>query len=615
MNKSNKNNMLINTLGRQRMLTQMMAKDVGKVYDLKPSVKDFSQINNSTDNLKYNLLETTDELTSAINEYDNYFSTIKQGYIVSEGRLISFKGAVSGMDNTLKEHEMIWNNFKNAVNVVLKEESNSSDYLKAISFISDNNKKLLSYSDLITSEVLDYNNNRNLIIYYSVIAMSILLLVFLGVFIRKAYKDLFVPISQLSSGAAELGLTIVQDEKESNDESPVFTEVKTVFSQLNSLLALMENLNRNIPFKDILEYIFNTFSEYIPYTYIGVALIDEDRKTITGSYAVTGQHHRELPAKMLGGKVLIKETSLHCIIETGEERIINDLEEYVKGKPVKGYNNILIEEGIRASITFPLKSNDEVIGIIFFSSNIKDVYKEEHIRFLKTLANSIALSLEKDIFNDELIISSSLALAKLTEERDNETGEHLNRMKIYSRMIAEFLSREEKYKNLIDINYISDIERFAPLHDVGKVAIRDEILLKPGKLTEEEFEIMKTHTAYGAKVLRKSEENLNKKGRSIYRTAIEIAEGHHEKWDGSGYPYGRRGEEIPLSARIVAIADVFDALTSKRPYKKAFSFEDSINIIKEGSGKHFDPYLVKVFFKNLEKIKQRYKEFTNMELE
>jgi HD-GYP domain-containing protein (c-di-GMP phosphodiesterase class II) len=111
-----------------------------------------------------------------------------------------------------------------------------------------------------------------------------------------------------------------------------------------------------------------------------------------------------------------------------------------------------------------------------------------------------------------------------------------------------------------------------------------------------------------------AEENLNKKGRSIYRLAIEIAEGHHEKWDGSGYPHGRRREDIPLSARIVAMADVFDALTSERPYKKAFSFEESVNIIKAGSGKHFDPYLVEVFLKNLSSVKQKYIEFTSMKL-
>jgi len=390
-----------------------------------------------------------------------------------------------------------------------------------------------------------------------------------------------------------------------------FLEINTVFEQLNNLINLIENINKNVPFKQILEYIFNTFSKYIPYTHIGVALIDYDKKMVRASYGISSDNHKNLVSKMKGIEAYLDNTSLSKIVQNGEERIINDLEEYVKGKPLKEYNNILIEEGIKSSITFPLKSNNKVIGIIFFSSNLKNIYKKEHIIFLRTLANSIALSLEKDILIKDMIISSTLALAKLTEERDPETGEHLYRMKKYSKMIAEFLSKEDKYKDIIDIDYIDNIERFSPLHDIGKVAIPDEILLKPGKLTHEEFEIMKNHTIYGAKVLKTADEILERNGMSIYKTAIDIVEGHHEKWDGSGYPYGRKGEEIPLSARIVAIADVFDALTSKRQYKKPFSFEDTIKIIKKGSGKHFDPFIVDVFIKNINAIKSKYQNFKN----
>jgi response regulator RpfG family c-di-GMP phosphodiesterase len=244
------------------------------------------------------------------------------------------------------------------------------------------------------------------------------------------------------------------------------------------------------------------------------------------------------------------------------------------------------------------------IGIIFFSSNQKNVYKKEHVEFLNILANSITLSLEEDILIDDMIVSSTLALATLTEERDSETGKHLDRMKRYSKLIAELLSQEDKYKDIIDADYINDIERFSPLHDIGKVAIRDEILLKPAKLTEEEFNIMKTHTIYGGKVLRRADENIRKIGHSIFSMGIEIAEGHHERWDGTGYPNSIKGEDIPLSARIVAVADVLDALTSKRPYKRAYSFEESINIIYEEAGNHFDPFIVEVLRKNLDSIKR-----------
>jgi response regulator RpfG family c-di-GMP phosphodiesterase len=362
----------------------------------------------------------------------------------------------------------------------------------------------------------------------------------------------------------------------------------------------------------MLKYIFDTFSNYIPYTHIGVALISDDKKRIKASYAMTNKH-KSLLKKLVGYEMIINNTSLGKVIESGEERIINDLEEYVIGKPLKEYNKMLIEEGIKASITFPLRANDNVLGIIFFSSDTKNVYKKEHIRFLRLLANSMGLSLEKSILIDDLVISTTLSLAKLTEERDSDTGEHLSRMSYYSRMLAEVLSKEDKYKDKIDIDYIDSIERFSPLHDIGKVAIKDEILLKPGKLTYEEYEIMKTHAIYGGKVLRLAEENLNRKGRSIFRVAIEIAEGHHEKWDGSGYPYGKSKEEIPLSARIVALADVFDALTSKRPYKEPFSFERSVEMIVEGKGKHFDPEIVDAFLKNRDKFERSYNRFNDIE--
>lgn len=445
---------------------------------------------------------------------------------------------------------------------------------------------------------------------YIEIALVVLILMFLILLLVNVYKKLLLPVSKLYKDMRRVGLIDDITCNMSGEKiMPAFFEEERIFNKLNSLILLIENLSRNVPFKHILNYIFDSFIEYIPYTYIGIALIDDNGKSIKASYGVQGKHHQNLAKRLLGFKVGINGTSLGRIIGTGKERIINDLEEYVKGNPIKEYNRILLEEGIRSSITFPLKNDKEVVGIIFFSSNTKNVYKKEHISFLKTLANSIMLSLEEDILIDDLVISSTLALAMLTEERDPETGDHLNRMKTYSKIIAELLSQKNEYKSIIDTEYINNIERFSPLHDIGKVAIKDDILLKPGKLSEEEFEIMKTHAVYGAKVLKRAEENLKKRGRSIFKLGIEIAEGHHEKWDGSGYPYGKKGEDIPLSARIVAVADVFDALTSKRPYKRAFSLEESIQIIMEGSGKQFDPDIVNVFVENIQIIKETYEKF------
>ena len=185
------------------------------------------------------------------------------------------------------------------------------------------------------------------------------------------------------------------------------------------------------------------------------------------------------------------------------------------------------------------------------------------------------------------------ALAKLAETRDPETGYHLERMQNYSRIMADALSRSGEFKEITP-RFINAIYTTSPLHDVGKVGIPDRILLKPDRLNDEEFAIMKSHTTLGYETLNSA---YKKNPRALYlRMSAEIALAHHEQWDGSGYPNGLRGDDIPLAARIVSLADVFDALTSKRIYKPAFSREKTRDIIIQGRGTHFDPRIVDAFF-------------------
>jgi len=183
-----------------------------------------------------------------------------------------------------------------------------------------------------------------------------------------------------------------------------------------------------------------------------------------------------------------------------------------------------------------------------------------------------------------------LSLATLAETRDNETGAHILRTQRYVRALAVQLKDHPKFRDELDEETIDLLYKSAPLHDVGKVGIPDAILLKPGKLTDDEFEIMKTHASLGADSLEVAEKELG--SNSFMRLAREIAATHHEKWDGSGYPLGLKGEDIPLSGRLMAVADVYDALISKRVYKPAFPHEKAMDIIHEGRGKHFDPDVV-----------------------
>jgi response regulator RpfG family c-di-GMP phosphodiesterase len=190
-------------------------------------------------------------------------------------------------------------------------------------------------------------------------------------------------------------------------------------------------------------------------------------------------------------------------------------------------------------------------------------------------------------------MATILGLAKLAEYRDEGTGTHLERIREYAKLIAEALAGKPKYAGHITPEYVDDIYQSSILHDIGKVGIPDAVLLKPAKLTDEEFNVIKRHTTLGGDAIQAIEAKIE--GRSFLALGKEIAYNHHEKWDGSGYPRGLSGEAIPLAARIIALADVYDALTTKRFYKEAYSHNKSRQIIVDLKGTHFDPEMVDVF--------------------
>lgn len=185
------------------------------------------------------------------------------------------------------------------------------------------------------------------------------------------------------------------------------------------------------------------------------------------------------------------------------------------------------------------------------------------------------------------------ALARLAESRDPEMGEHLERIRAYCRILAVHLAHEGPYAAQIDAEFIEELERSGPLHDIGKVGIPDAILLKPGRLTPDEYEVMKRHAVIGSEALRQTAQHTRSGG--FLRMAVDIARSHHERFDGSGYPDGLRGDEIPLAARIVALADVYDALTSARVYKPAYDPIVVKAMIEQEDGWYFDPAIVEAF--------------------
>ena len=188
-----------------------------------------------------------------------------------------------------------------------------------------------------------------------------------------------------------------------------------------------------------------------------------------------------------------------------------------------------------------------------------------------------------------------LNFAEMVEARDISTGNHVKKTAFYVEAIAKELRKEGKFKDILTDSYIKVLKRSAPLHDIGKIAISDLILNKPGRFTDDEFKIMQSHTTEGKNILTKIETNASDMDEGYLKESIEMANFHHEKWDGTGYPAKIKGEEIPLAARIMAVADVFDALVAERVYKKSFPYEKAMEIITEGSGKAFDPVVVEAF--------------------
>ncbi|MBN2295441.1 MAG: response regulator [Pirellulales bacterium] len=217
------------------------------------------------------------------------------------------------------------------------------------------------------------------------------------------------------------------------------------------------------------------------------------------------------------------------------------------------------------------------------------------------------------LVSHELMIFS---LAKLTESRDKETGAHLERIREYCQVLAGHLSREPEYRDRVDGDFVQLIYLTSPLHDIGKVGIPDAILLKPGPLTSDEFEVMKQHTVIGSRTL---DAALSAHPEAKFLCmARDIARSHHERYNGSGYPDGLVGDEIPLSGQIVGLADVYDALTSKRVYKKSFSHEQAREMILDENGNHFNPDIVRAFLVNEDlfvEIHEKFSEQERMELQ
>lgn len=605
----NQTGQLINVLGRQRMLTQQIAKDANRLYVLIQSEETGTAVSSSRIILEAKT-QSRNMLQTAVDEFNSVISGILAGEINVSEQSVKLDISDSTVANISAKIQDSWQNYRLAAEKIATSDSITTDMAEAIMYINANNTQLLELSEELTEEVIKLRTEKTeksrstaqIIMLFSLLSL------FAGMI--WLYQFVILPLDELYQQLSITGIDSPVRRRSFFPATPaaiaMSSEVRHAFERLRSLIKLIENVNQNVSFQEVLDFIYDTFSKYIPYSYIGIALLKDNNTVLEASYGICSEELSGLRNALEGIRADVDSTSLAEIMDNNQARIINDYQGFMKDRNVKNYSQHLLDAGIKSSITLPLNSNERQLGLIFFSSTKKNVYNHSHLAFLQTIANSIGISFEKSIFIDQLLYSSILAMARLTEARDEDTGDHLERIKHYTRTIAIWLRDAGYHRETLNQTYIDDLARFSPLHDIGKVGIRDGILLKPGKLTNEEFEEMKKHTDYGARVLDVAEQQMKQAGRSLFKIGIEIVSSHHEKWNGSGYPRGLKEEDIPLSARIVAVADVFDALTSKRPYKEAFSFAEAIHTMQSGRGSHFDPTILDVFTSDLVRLEETF---------
>lgn len=364
----------------------------------------------------------------------------------------------------------------------------------------------------------------------------------------------------------------------------------------------LEELNKHIPLREKLITAHQSLKNQFPFIVrIAIALY-EPETGILKTYVHSSGNDNPLENYQSS---LDDAPSLKAILQKGLPRVINNMVTFENG--TSEHTSRIGRQGYAASYTLPMFNDGEFVGFIFFNSDEKDVFTENVLQQVDIYAHMISLMVINEITTLRTLTAAVNTTGKLTHLRDPETGSHIDRMSRYSRLIASALA--DKYQ--LDDVYIEHIFMFSPLHDIGKIAIPDKILLKPGKLDEKEAVVMKTHAIKGREIIDEILQNFGFEHIQHMDVLRNIAEFHHEAVNGSGYPSGKKGDEIPLEAKIVAVADVFDALTSVRPYKEAWDNEKAIAKLQQLAGETLDHDCVNALIDNMEqveKIQQQFRE-------
>ena len=362
----------------------------------------------------------------------------------------------------------------------------------------------------------------------------------------------------------------------------------------------LEELNKHTPLREKLIATHKSISEIFPFIVrIAIAIYDPETSVLKTYLHSSGEDN---PLDNFQTH-LDDAPSLKAIIKKGLPRVINNMLTFENGE--NEHTKRIGRQGYAASYTLPMFNNGVFFGFLFFNSDKKDVFSESVLRQIDVYSHMISLMVINELSSIHTLSAVVKATGRITHLRDPETGSHLDRMSRYSRIIASALAD----KHCLNDEYIEHIFMFSPLHDLGKISIPDNILLKPDKLNENEKTIMQTHARKGREMIDELLENFGIDSIDHIDMLRNIAEFHHETMNGKGYPAGLKGDDIPIEARIVAVADVFDALTSVRPYKEAWSNSEAIQYLVELAGETFDQDCVNALVKNIDQIEEIQKQF------
>lgn len=364
----------------------------------------------------------------------------------------------------------------------------------------------------------------------------------------------------------------------------------------------LATLGMQHPLRERMDRLYDNLHERHPIVHrLAVALLDSQSMRLH-TFIYSGD--TESPLKLYETK-LEDAPELARLAHSGKTRVIQDLDIYANG--TRTHTIALRNAGFRASYTLPFFWNNRFEGFVFFNSREKEAFTETVLPDLDLYAHLAGSIIMNELNTVRTLMSALRASVRMVHTKDPETGGHLERMASYARLISQRLAKKGKYS--FDEDFIEHLTAFAPMHDIGKLGIPDAVLMKQGPLNEAEFDVMKHHPDIGRQLVDGILRDFGLEGLEYVELLKQVAEGHHEMLDGSGYPHGNKGSDVPIASRIIAVADIFDALTSHRPYKEPWSNQDAFGYLVRQSEHRLDQDCVEALMEDLHEVERIQKAF------